>query len=132
MPHACRGAHHFGGEGLDVGGRNPRRAETRGDVRRRQVFGLNTPQRFDVARIVRIALGRRLGERQLGADGTREVGVVRLPGFRRRIAEHRLAELGEGGLGIAVQQLGQVVDVHAAGLVESDGERIGRGRDQRR
>ena len=48
------------------------------------------------------------------------------------IAEHRFAELGQGGLGIAVQQFGQVVDIDAAGLVEGDGERVGRGRDQRR
>ena len=81
--------------------------------------------------ILRIALGRRLGDRQLGADGTREVGVVGLPGFGARIAEHRFAELGEGGLGIAVEQFGQVVDIDAAGLVERDGERVGRGRDQR-
>ena len=70
--------------------------------------------------------------RELGADGTRQIGVVRFPGFRAGIAEHRFAELGQGGLGIAVQQFGQVVDIDAAGLVEGDGERVGRGRDQRR
>ena len=123
------GAHHLGGERLDVGGGNPRRAETRGDIRRPQVFGLHAPQRGDVARVLGVALGRGLGDRELGADGTREIGVVRLPGFRAGIAEHRFAELGEGGLRIAVQQFGQVVDVHAAGLVEGDSERIGRRRD---
>ena len=108
------------------------RTETRGDVRRTQVLGLHAPQRRDVARIVRVAFGRRLGDRQLGAHGTREIGVVGLPGFRGRIAEHRLAELGEGGLGIAVEQFGQMVDIDAAGLVEGDGERVGGGRDERR
>ena len=75
------------------------------------------------------ALGRGLGDCELGADGTREIGVVRLPGFRAGIAEHRFAELGEGGLRIAVQQFHQVVDVYAAGLVEGDSERIGSRRD---
>ena len=51
-----------------------------------------------------------------------------MPGLRNTA----IAELGEGGLGIAVEQFGQVVDVHAAGLVEGDGERVGGGRDQRR
>ena len=78
----------------------------------------------------RAAAASALGK--FGADGTGQIGVVGLPGFRARVAEHRLAELGERGLRIAVEQLGQMVDIDAAGLVERDGERIGGGRDQRR
>ena len=130
MPHPGFRAHDFGGEGLDVGGRYPGRTETRCDVRRTEIFGLHAPQRRDVALVARILCGRRLGDRQFGADGTRQIGIVGLPGFRGRVAEHRLAELGEGGLGIAVEQFGEMIDIHAPGLVEGDGERVGGGRDQ--
>ena len=74
---------------------------------------------------------RHLGEREFGADGPRQIGVVGFPGFRGRIAERGFAKLGESGFGIAVQQFGEVVDIDAAGLIQGDGKRVGRGCDQR-
>jgi hypothetical protein len=63
------GVHRLLDEGDDIGGRNPRRAETRGDVGRAQVGRLTRLQRRDIALEDRIERGRGFRGLQLVADG---------------------------------------------------------------
>ena len=87
MAYPGSGSHRLGGERLDVGGGNPWCAQPGCDVGGAKILGLHPPQRRDVAQILRVMFRRRLGEREFGADGTGQISVVGLPGFRSGIAE---------------------------------------------
>ena len=68
---------------------NPGRAETRGDVGRTEVLGLDARSAATLRSYCGSQRGRRFGERQLGAHGTGEIGVGGLPGLGAGIAEDR-------------------------------------------
>ena len=102
----------------------------------RRSSGLYAAECRDVACVAGVERGRRLGDRQLGADRAGKVGVRRLPGFeivgrQRRVEEHGVAELGQRVLARPADQLGDVRDVDVAALVQGDGERVGGRGDDR-
>ena len=122
VPDVGRNADHLGRERLDIPGRQPWPAQARGDVRRPQVLGLHLAQCLYVAEVARVD-GRRCFRRgQLGADGSGQVGVRRLPHLdrahaERRVEEHRAAQFRHHLLARLAQQLRHAVQVHAADLV---------------
>ena len=120
-------------EGDDIVGRDPRRAEPRGDVGGPEIGGLHLPQRRDVAldmrdrarprpRRPRASCGPRRRDRRRRSARTRrpDRGRWRSPSSARTSS------------GIAMQQLGDVIGIDTAALVEHDGERVGGGGDDRR
>ncbi len=132
MVDADVGFHFLLYEGDDVSGWDPWRAETRGDVGGAKIGRLNIGQGADIALIGRIELGRGLRRRELGADSARKIPVSSLPRSIGRIAEDCLAQLVDHISGIAVQQLGDMVDVNVPAVVQHNGERICRRCDGRR
>ena len=124
--------HRLLDEGDDIGGWNPRRAETRGDIRWTQGRGLNSHQRAHVALKGRIE--RRGGFRggKLGADRAGEIGVGGLPRAIGRVLEHGVTELVDHLVTVAMQKLGDMVEVDATALVEHDGKRVAGIRHHRR
>ncbi len=126
------GIHRLLDEGDDIGGRNPGCAEPCGDVGRLQIGRLHALQRGDVSLKGRVECSRGLRHLEPVADRTGEISIGYLPGAIGRIAEDRAAEFGDDILVIAVQQLGDVVDIDPAALVEHHGEGIGGAGDQRR
>ena len=130
MPDADLGAHHLARKGLDDVGRDPGGAGPRGDVGRADVLRLDSAQRDHVPLVLRIERGGRFGDGEPGPHGARQVGVGRLPLCGLRVAEDGRAEFGQRGVRVALQQVGQVIEIDAPGLVQGDGERVGGGRDQ--
>ena len=130
VPDAGLRSHDLGRKGLDHIGRQPGGTEAGGDVRRTDVLWLDFAQRSDVALVLPIQCRRCFGGSELRAHGTGQVGIRRLPGLGQGIAEDRGTELRERGIGFAVEKLGQVVGIDAAGLVEGDRKRVGCGGDQ--
>ena len=137
MLDADRGPHHLNGERLHDVGRDPGRAEPGGDVGGLQVLGLHLAERVDVAPVLRVERRGRFGRLELAADGAGQVGVRRFPMPGARVAEHGGPELGEGLVGAALQQLGQVVGIDPPHLAQRHRQRVrgagddrgGRGRD---
>ena len=81
-----------GGECLDVALRYPRCTEIGVDVAGQHVLGLHGSQGLDIAGIVRAGM---LGGGELGPDVAGEIGVGGLPGFRFRVREDQVAQLGD-------------------------------------
>ena len=123
--------HRLLDEGDDVGGWNPRRAETRRDVRRLEVSRLHGSERGDIALVVRVERGGGLRGLEFFSDSAGQIGVGRLPRSIQGIAEDCAAEFGEDILCVAVQELGDVIDVDVPALVQHDGKRVGGARDHR-
>ncbi len=123
--------HHLAHEVPDDFGRQPGCAETRRDIRRRDVSRLHRLQGRDVAPILAVQLGGGFGGDELVADGAGQVGIRRLPLFGHRIAEHRAAELRERLVGFALQQFAEPLRLDEAQLVQRHRERVGRAGDHR-
>jgi hypothetical protein len=123
--------HRLFDEGDHVRGGNPWRTEPCCDVGGLEVRRLHALKRRDIALIGRIKRGRGFSNLQLFPDRTGEVGVSGLPRAIRGVAEDGAAKFGDHVLHIAVHQLGDVVDVDTAALIQHDGERVSRAGDHR-
>ncbi len=124
--------HRLLDEGDDVCGRNPRCAETRRDVGRFEIGRLHALQRRDVALVVRLERCGGLRRLQFVTDGSGQVGIGRLPRAVGGIAEDGASQFGDDILRVAMQELGDVVDIDVPALVEHNGERVGRAGDHGR
>ena len=117
-------------EGGDNVGRDPRRAEARGDVGGLEVLGQGLFERRDIALITRIERRGGLGGRELVADLAREIGVGRHPdiavhgGRRLGIDKDALAQLGDRRLARPAEKLGDAVEIDEARFVQGYGERV--------
>ncbi len=116
---------HLAAEGLDVGGRDPGRAEAGGDLARLQLAGQHGLQGGDVGLPAGIEAGRGLGLVELGPDIARQVPAGRHQLSRSRVLPRGVAQLRPGRLDIGAQQLGDTHQVEGAGLVQADGDRLG-------
>ena len=70
-------------------------------------------------------LGDRLGKLQLVAHRPREIGVGCLPSAIGGILKDRVAELRDHAGDVLMEQLGDMLEIDAAALVEDDSERVG-------
>ncbi len=119
-------------EGNDIGSRDPRRAETRSNIRRPEIGRLDLDQCPHIALEHRIEGSGGFSSLKFVAYLAGEIGVRRLPCACFWITEDRIAQIGNDGIHVSVKQLGDVIDVDMAALVEDDRERIGGVRNDRR
>lgn len=124
--------HPFLDEGDDIRGRDPRRAEACRDVRRTQVGRLDRLKGTNIAPVDRIKFRCCLRGRQLGADRSGEIGIGSLPGTISRILKHRVTEVIDDCGDFAMEELGDMIEIDMAALVEYDRQRISRIGDDRR
>lgn len=124
--------HSLGDESDDVGGRYPRCTEAGGDVGGPEVRRLHGLESNDIAHEVRIE--RRSGFRRFQpvADRPGEIGVGRLPGPVRRVAEDGVSKLRDDVFDGPMQQFGDMIEIDMAAFVEHHGKRVGGRRDNRR
>ena len=118
------GIHGLLHEGDDVIGRDPWSTEACGNIRRPQISRLDALKRRDVALKGRIQVSRRACCYHFRANRTRQIGIGRLPGVVGRIAEDGFTQLIDHTFHVTMQQLGDMIGIDVAALVENHSERI--------
>ena len=70
----------------------------------------------DVPLVLRIERGGGFGHGEPGPHGARQVGIRRLPLGGLRVAEDGRSQLGQCGVRVSLQQVGQVLEIDVAAL----------------
>ena len=125
VPNLRRDADHLLGEGLDDVHGDPGSAKPRRDLGRLEIDRLGSTERLDVGLEPRIARRGLLGPRQLLPDLAGKVRIGGLPAPGRGIEIARPAKLGSDFRPWPRQELGDVVEIDLAGLVQAHRKRIG-------
>ena len=117
-------------EVLHVPWRQPRRAKTNVNFRGSEVCWLHGFQRLDILGISRVGYGCCVRDRQLFTHVAGQILVVGLPLVCLRIEKDDALQVRQKLRHWFVEQVGHVVEVNAAVLVQGDEQRFLRGADR--